>query len=81
MADWQAGHDDVVLHDPAALLVAAGDPVARLEPRLLAVDGDGRIVESAAGTEHQVVVELDSGAVIAAVLERLSLRRPAGPPR
>jgi inosine-uridine nucleoside N-ribohydrolase len=80
--DWQARHHaDVVLHDPAALLVAAGDPVARLEPRSLAVDGEGRVMETAGGVEHRVVVELDARAVIAAVLERLTfLRRPADPP-
>jgi purine nucleosidase len=59
------------LHDPAALLVAAGEPVARLETRELIVEGDGRLREHPDGVRHEVVVHLDGRAVVARVLELL----------
>ncbi len=61
----------VHLHDPAALLVALGEPVARLEPKRLVVDGDGTLREDPEGVSHQVVVDLDGPAVVARVLELL----------
>ncbi|HEY3238397.1 MAG TPA: nucleoside hydrolase, partial [Acidimicrobiia bacterium] len=64
----------VHLHDPAALLVAAGEPVARLETRRLVVEGDGRLRQHPDGVDHQVVVSLDGRAVVARVLELLTDR-------
>ncbi len=64
----------VHLHDPAALLVAAGDPAAgpRTEPMRLSVEIDGRVTTGApVGPVHQVVVALDAPGVVARVLELL----------
>jgi inosine-uridine nucleoside N-ribohydrolase len=61
----------VHLHDPAALLVAVGEPVARLEPKRLVVDGDGSLREHPDGERHQVVVDLDGPAVVDRVLALL----------
>jgi inosine-uridine nucleoside N-ribohydrolase len=72
MLDIWVAENPVVLHDPAALLVAAGEPVARLEPKRLAVAEDGRLLEDPGGAEHQVVVDLDATAVRAAVLGYLA---------
>jgi inosine-uridine nucleoside N-ribohydrolase len=60
------------LHDPAALLVAAGEPVADLDTRSLILEGDGRLREHPDGVDHQVVVDLDGRAVVARVVELLS---------
>jgi purine nucleosidase len=62
------------LHDPSALLVAAGEPVARLEPRRLVVEGDGRLREHPDGVDQEVVIDLDGPAVVARVLGLLSDR-------
>ena len=61
----------VHLHDPAALLVAAGEPVARLERRRLTVEADGRLVEGPGGAQHDVAAALDGPAVVARVLDLL----------
>jgi inosine-uridine nucleoside N-ribohydrolase len=72
MLDTWAAENPVVLHDAAALLVAAGESVARLEPRRLTVADDGRVREDPGGTEHNLVVELDVAAVRAAVFGYLA---------
>lgn len=61
----------VHLHDPAALLVALGEPVAQLERKRLVVEGDAVLREHADGMSHQVVVDLDGPAVVDRVLELL----------
>jgi inosine-uridine nucleoside N-ribohydrolase len=71
----------VHLHDPAALLVAAGEPFARRELRRLRVEADGRVVEAPGGAFNDVVADLDGRAVVECVLELLGARaRPAQPP-
>jgi purine nucleosidase/pyrimidine-specific ribonucleoside hydrolase len=75
--DWvqrQAGAP-VCLHDPLALLALLDEPVARIDTRALAVEPDGRLVDTPAGTEHEVVVDVDATAArarILALLERPS---------
>jgi inosine-uridine nucleoside N-ribohydrolase len=74
---WVTQWGEVVLHDPAALLVAAGDgnELGRFERRRLQVDPDGRLLDGgqgAAGTVHDVVTSLFGSAVIASVLALLS---------
>ncbi|MGH8975545.1 MAG: hypothetical protein ACRD0C_20355, partial [Acidimicrobiia bacterium] len=64
----------VHLHDPAALLVAVGEPVARLEPKRLIVAGDATLREHPDGATHQVVVDLDGPAVVDRVLALLRSR-------
>jgi inosine-uridine nucleoside N-ribohydrolase len=62
----------VHLHDPAALLIAAGEPVARsIESRRLAVEEDGRLVETEAGVLHDVVTALYATTVSALVVALL----------
>jgi inosine-uridine nucleoside N-ribohydrolase len=71
----------VHLHDPAALLVAAGEPVARnIESRRLAVEADGRLVETEMGTLHDVVTALYATTVIALVVALLGAGPQPGPP-
>ncbi|HEV3364875.1 MAG TPA: nucleoside hydrolase [Acidimicrobiia bacterium] len=74
---WVAEWDGVVLHDPAALLIAAGDgtELARFERRRLRVEPDGRVIEGgqgASGTVHDVVTSLFGVAVVASVLALLA---------
>lgn len=74
---WVAQWGEVFLHDPAALLVAAGDgtELGRFERRRLQVEPDGRLIDGgpgAAGTVHDVVTSLFGVAVIASVLALLS---------
>ena len=74
---WVAEWGEVVLHDPAALLIAAGDgtELARFERRRLQVAPDGRLIDGgrgAAGTVHDVVPSLFGSAVIASVLALLA---------
>jgi purine nucleosidase len=63
------GERAIHLHDPAALLVSAGEAVARLQTRRLVVEGDGRLRQHPDGVDHEVVVDLDGRAVVARVLE------------
>jgi inosine-uridine nucleoside N-ribohydrolase len=74
IARWEAERDDpVVLHDPLALLVAAGEPVVTMERRRLAADPhDGTVREDADGREQSVVVSADAPAAVDRVLELLS---------
>jgi purine nucleosidase len=74
---WVAEWDEVVLHDPAALLIAAGEgtELARFERRRLRVESDGRVVEGgqgASGSVHDVVRSLFGVAVVASVLALLA---------
>jgi inosine-uridine nucleoside N-ribohydrolase len=80
---WVAEWGEVVLHDPAALLIAAGDgtELARFERRRLQVGPDGRLIDGgrgASGTVHDVVTSLFGVAVVASVLALLAdLKRTA----
>ncbi|MGH8990093.1 MAG: nucleoside hydrolase [Acidimicrobiia bacterium] len=58
----------VHLHDPAALLVALGEPLAHLEPERLIVEGDGRLRKHPEGALLQVAVRLHGAAVVNRVL-------------
>jgi len=74
----------VHLHDPAALLVAAGEPVARTTATLrLAVDADGRLRlagdDDPAGAEHEVVTALYATTVTALVIALLGAGAQPGP--
>ena len=74
---WFAEWGEVVLHDAAALLVAAGDgpELGRFERRRLLVEADGRLVDGgagASGTVHDVVTSLFGVAVTASVLALLA---------
>lgn len=80
---WVGQWGEVVLHDPAALLIAAGDgtELGRFERRRLRVEPDGRLIDGgqgAAGTVHDVVTSLFGSAVIASVLALLSDLKLAG---
>jgi purine nucleosidase len=73
---WVAQWGEVVLHDPAALLIAAGDgsELGRFERRRVLVEPDGRLIDAAAGaggTVHDVVTSLFGAAVVASVLALL----------
>jgi inosine-uridine nucleoside N-ribohydrolase len=74
---WVAEWGEVVLHDPAALLIAAGDgtELARFERRRLQVGPDGRLTDGgrgASGTVHDVATSLFGVAVVASVLALLA---------
>ncbi|HET9770532.1 MAG TPA: nucleoside hydrolase, partial [Acidimicrobiia bacterium] len=74
---WRSQWGEIVLHDPAALLVAAGDgsELGRFERRRLLVEPDGRLVDGgrgASGTVHDVVTSLFGVAVTASVLALLA---------
>ncbi|HKY77736.1 MAG TPA: nucleoside hydrolase [Acidimicrobiia bacterium] len=80
---WVAEWSEVVLHDPAALLIAAGDgpELARFERRRLRVETDGRLIDggpAASGTVHDVVTSLFGVAVVASVLALLADLKLAG---
>jgi purine nucleosidase len=80
---WVSQWGEVVLHDAAALLVAAGDgpELGRFERRRLLVEPDGRLVDGgqgASGSVHDVVTSLFGVAVTASVLALLAdLKLPA----
>lgn len=66
---WRA---PLCLHDPLALLVAAGEEVGvRLERRDLSADREGRVVERRGARSHEVVTDVDADEAIRAVLSRL----------
>jgi inosine-uridine nucleoside N-ribohydrolase len=80
---WVAEWSEVVLHDPAALLIAAGDgtELARFDRRRLQVEPDGRLIDGgrgASGTVHDVVTSMFGVAVVASVLALLSDLKLAG---
>lgn len=77
VAAWVAQWGEIVLHDPAALLVAAGDgpELGRFERRRLVVEPDGRLVDGGQGADgvaHDVVTSLFGSAVVASVLALLA---------
>ena len=53
------GDHPLVLHDPAALLVAAGEQVARFESRRLRVEPDGAMLASVDGPVQRVAAYVD----------------------
>jgi inosine-uridine nucleoside N-ribohydrolase len=59
---WRQENDDVplVLHDVAALLIAFGDPVSRMESRRLQIEPDGTMWASVDGPLQHVVAHVDS---------------------
>jgi inosine-uridine nucleoside N-ribohydrolase len=59
---WRQHEGDVplVLHDVAALLIALGDPVARMESRRLRIEPDGTMWASVDGPLQHVVAHVDS---------------------
>jgi inosine-uridine nucleoside N-ribohydrolase len=71
LAWWREtnGQLPLTLHDPAALLVALGEPVARIEARRLTVESDGVISASVDGPLQQVVAHVDARQTIARVRE------------
>jgi purine nucleosidase len=80
---WVAEWGEVFLHDPAALLIAAGDgtELARFERRRLRVEPDGGVIDggpAASGTVHDVVTSLFGVAVVASVLALLADLKLAG---
>jgi inosine-uridine nucleoside N-ribohydrolase len=68
--EWSGGAA-LCMHDPLALLALLGEP-ARTETRSLVAEPDGRLVESANGVEHEVVVDVDAPAAKARILALLS---------
>ena len=66
---WRSHAGDVplVLHDPATVLVALGEKVARMESRRLGVDPDGVMRASIHGPVQHVVAHVDGDATRARV--------------
>jgi inosine-uridine nucleoside N-ribohydrolase len=62
--EWRAtnGELPLVLHDPATVLIALGEPIARMETRRLTVDRDGTMSASIDGPTHQLVAHIDADA-------------------
>jgi inosine-uridine nucleoside N-ribohydrolase len=71
LAWWRSNNGDLplVLHDPAALLVALGEPLARIEARRLTVEPDGTMRASVDGPSQQVVAHVDAAQTRARVRE------------
>lgn len=69
---WRRARGDhpLCLHDPLAVLVAAGDAPVTLAPRTLSVDSLGTMT-AAAGTRHELVVDADPALATARVVELL----------
>jgi len=60
---WRERNGDdrpLVLHDPATVMVALGEPVARIESRRLRVGPDARMTASVDGPIQQVVAHIDA---------------------
>ena len=64
----------VHLHDPAALLVALGEPLATLERHRLIVEGHGRLRRHPEGVVHDVAVRLHGAAVVNRALALIGAR-------
>jgi inosine-uridine nucleoside N-ribohydrolase len=66
---WRQANGPVplVLHDPAALLVALGERIARMESRRLRVEPDGRMLASVDGPIQHVVAYVNADATLARV--------------
>ena len=61
LLEWRervGSEQPIVLHDPAALLVAIGERIARLESRRLEVQPDGVMTASVAGPLQHVVAHI-----------------------
>ena len=61
------GQVPLVLHDPAALLVLAGERIARLETRRLTVEDDGTMRSSIDAPAQRVVSHIDADATRARI--------------
>ena len=59
---WRQDNGDIplVLHDVAALFIALGDRVARMDARRLEIEPDGTMWASVAGPIQQVVAHVDN---------------------
>jgi purine nucleosidase len=66
---WRARQGDVplILHDPAAVLIALGEKIARMESRRLRVERDGTMRASTDGPVQHVVAHIDADATRARV--------------
>jgi purine nucleosidase len=69
LASWEL---PVCLHDPLALLASLGEPYFSVEPRRIAVEPTGRVVENPDGRVHQVVTGVDRDAAVARIFQLLS---------
>lgn len=71
LASWRSANGELplVLHDPAALLVALGEPLARIEARRLRVESDGTMRASVDGPLQQVVAHINVAQTRARVRE------------
>jgi inosine-uridine nucleoside N-ribohydrolase len=61
LAAWRERNGDLplVLHDPATVLIALGEPIARMETRRLRVESDGLMRASIDGPLQHVVAHVD----------------------
>jgi hypothetical protein len=64
----------LVLHDPATVLVALGEPIARMESKRLRVQPDGTMTASIDGPVQQVVAHINADAARNRVHELASRR-------
>jgi inosine-uridine nucleoside N-ribohydrolase len=70
LADWRRWHGkpvSLVLHDPATVLIAIGEPLARFETRRLQVETDGLMRASITNPSQHVAVHIDGDATRARV--------------
>jgi inosine-uridine nucleoside N-ribohydrolase len=69
LQEWRARYGDVpiVLHDPATVLIAFGEPLARTESRRLRVEPNGTMRASVDGPVQHVVAHIDGHATRARV--------------
>jgi inosine-uridine nucleoside N-ribohydrolase len=70
LAAWRVRHERhvaLVLHDPATVLIAIGEQIARMETRRLHVDDDGTMRASISGPPQRVVAHIDANAMRARV--------------
>jgi pyrimidine-specific ribonucleoside hydrolase len=67
---WRARHaQPIVLHDPLALLVCAGEPMVTTAPRTITVDPHtGEVWGAAEGRKHAVVRDVDAESAVHRVL-------------
>jgi hypothetical protein len=64
LKEWRGARGDLplVLHDPATVLIALGEPIARMETRRLTVEPDGTVSASIDGPLQHVVAHIDADA-------------------
>ncbi len=62
MAELKHGDRPLVLHDPATVLIALGERIARMESRRLRVERDGTMRASIDGPVQHVVAHIDAEA-------------------